>query len=405
VSEPHRQDDLHPFEAEQRQRRTLLGIIRLVFVVILATVTLLTIYQGESGGWAMLIDRWSITLLALAAVFGTVAIAIDILTPEKKIATLFSILFGLLGALLVTSVIGFVIDVLAESYEFGQATQLITPVKLLIGICLAYLGITTVLQTKDDFRLAIPYVEFAKQIRGVRPFVLDTSSLIDARIVDLGRTGVIQSPIVIPQFVITELQSLSDSVDKLKRARGRRGLEMVQKLQREPGLDVTIDEKPVPGKSVDQMVIELAREMQGAVVTADVGLARVAAIRNVAVLNLNDVANALKAMLVPGERVRVTLVRPGEHDGQAVGYLEDGTMVVAEGASGRIGETAELVVTSSLQTSAGRMIFAKSENGEPRPAEPTPPEPVTPPGAEPADERAPTPVRGARPRRGRNPRR
>ena len=407
MSEPRRQDDLHPFEAEQRQRRTLLNIIRLVFVVLLATVTLLTIYRGTRGPTDVLTEHWPITL-AIAAAFGTAAIAIDLLTPTKKIATMFSILFGLLGAMLVTAAIGLVIDVLAESYGFAKQTpEVIGAFKLLIGMCLAYLGITAVLQTKDDFRLVIPYVEFAKQIRGVKPLVLDTSSLIDARIVDLGRTGVIQAPIVIPQFVIAELQTLSDSADKLKRARGRRGLEMVQKLQREPGLDVTIDEKPVPGKAVDQMVIELAQEMQGAVVTADVGLARVAAIRNVAVLNLNDVANALKATLVPGERVRVVLVKAGEHDGQAVGYLEDGTMVVAEAASGRIGEAAELVVTSSLQTSAGRMIFARPEHGEPGATEaaPTNANPHNPPDAEPMDELPPAPVRAGRPRKGRNPRR
>jgi len=351
--------DLHPLEKAQRQRTALLRIIRLTFVVILATITLLTIYRGDTGGTAILIDRWSVTLLVIATVFGAAAIAIDLLTPEKKISTLFSILFGLLGALLVTAAIGFVIDVLAESYEFGQAKQFITPVKLVIGICLAYLGISTVLQTQDDVRLVIPYVEFAKQIRGTRPLMLDTSSLIDARIVDLARTGLIQSPVVIARFVVAELQTLSDSSDKLKRARGRRGLEMTQRLQRDAGLDVSIDESIVPGKNVDQMLVELAREMQGMVVTADVALARVAEIHGIPVLNLNDVANALKPSLVPGEQLRVHLDKPGEQDGQAIGYLADGTMIVAEHASELIGDAADLEVTSSLQTSAGRMIFAK----------------------------------------------
>jgi len=350
--------DLHPLEKAQRQRTALLRIIRLTFVVLLTTITLLTIYRGESGQSDLLIERWPVTL-AIAGLFGAIAIAIDLLTPEKKISTLFSILFGLLGALLVTAAIGFVIDVLAESYEFGQAKQLVGPVKLLIGICLAYLGITTVLQTQDDVRLVIPYVEFAKQIRGTRPLLLDTSSLIDARIVDLARTGLIQSPVVIARFVVAELQTLSDSSDKLKRARGRRGLEMTQRLQRDAGLDVSIDESIVPGKNVDQMLVELAREMQGMVVTADVALARVAEIHGIPVLNLNDVANALKPSLVPGEQLRVHLDKPGEQDGQAIGYLADGTMIVAEHASELIGGVADLEVTSSLQTSAGRMIFAK----------------------------------------------
>lgn len=395
--------DLHPFEKAQRQRVALLRIIRLTFVVLLATITLLTIYRGDSGETDLLIERWPITL-TIAALFGAVAIAIDLLTPVKKISTLFSILFGLLGALLVTAAIGFVIDVLAESYEFGQAKQLVGPVKLLIGICLAYLGITTVLQTQDDVRLVIPYVEFAKQIRGTRPLLLDTSSLIDARIVDLARTGLIQSPVVIARFVIAELQTLSDSSDKLKRVRGRRGLEIIQRLQRDAGLDVSIDESIVPGKNVDQMLVELAREMQGMVVTTDVALARVAEIHGIQVLNLNDVANALKPSLVPGEHLRVHLVKAGEQDGQAVGYLADGTMIVAEHAGELIGDVADLEVTSSLQTSAGRMIFAKPvgwSDDEPKDVsqsdamEPEQPEPA---GGE-------TPNKPRKSPRGRNPRR
>jgi ABC-type transport system involved in multi-copper enzyme maturation permease subunit len=143
--------DLHPLEKAERQRLVLLRIIRLTFVVILATITLLTIYRGGGGETDLLVERWPITL-AVAALFGALAIAIDVLTPEKKIATMFSILFGLLGALLVTAALGFIIDVLAESYNFAQAKEIVISAKLLIGICLAYLGITTVLQTQDDFR-------------------------------------------------------------------------------------------------------------------------------------------------------------------------------------------------------------------------------------------------------------
>jgi uncharacterized protein YacL len=228
----------------------------------------------------------------------------------------------------------------------------------MIGMTFSYLGVVTILQTQDDFRLVIPYVEFSKQIRGPKPLLLDTSSLIDARIADVAATGIIQSPIVIPRFVIAELQLLADSSDRLRRARGRRGLEVTTRLQRS-AIDLTIDETPVPGKAVDQMLVELARQMPATIITADLGLARVAQIQGVSVLNLNDVANALKPSLLPGENLVIRIIKAGEQPNQGVGYLDDGTMVVAENAAQRIGEDASLLVTSTLQTSAGRLIFAK----------------------------------------------
>src|SRR5690606_35480395 len=141
-------------------------------------------------------------------------------------------------------------------------------------------------------------------------------------------TGLIQSPVVIPRFVIAELQTLADSSERLKRTRGRRGLELVGKMQRSPRLDVSVDETPVPGKSVDQMLVELARQLAGSLVTTDIGLARVGKIHGVTVINLNDVALAMKPSFIPGERLRVAIIKPGEQPEQGVGYLEDGTMVV-----------------------------------------------------------------------------
>jgi uncharacterized protein YacL len=314
---------------------------------------------------------------------------IDVFTTRKKIGTLFSVFFGLMAAMLATYAIGAVLDLLANIWTSdlrpgGAVTGVIATAKVLIGIGLAYLCITTVLQTQDDFRLVIPYVEFAKQIRGPRPFVLDSSALIDARIVDLCQAGMVQSPLVIPAFVVAELQLLADSSDKLRRAKGRRGLDVISRLQRVPGLDVSLDETPVPGKAVDQMLVEFARAMPAVIVTADVGLARVAAIQGVKVLNLNDVANALKPSLIPGEQLAVRLLRPGEQPGQAVGYLEDGTMVVAEDGASRIGQEATLSVTSMLQTSAGRLIFGRvvPEGATPGEAEAVPATPgaAPPPG-------------------------
>jgi uncharacterized protein YacL len=277
-----------------------------------------------------------------------------------------------------------------DQRSIDKLKPFMTTFKVMLGITLCYLGITTVLQTQDDFRLVIPYIEFSKIMRGQRPLILDTSALIDARIADVGATGIIQTPLVVPRFVIAELQMLADSHDKLKRARGRRGLDVVRRLQRST-LDVSIDDTIVPGKAVDQMLIELARRIPGTIVTSDLGLARVAEIQSIPTLNLNDVANALKPALVPGETLSLRLIKPGEQHGQAVGYLDDGTMVVADSALHRIGELATVMVTSTLQTSAGRLIFARlhdDESLEPYTDTPEPP---------PSDHHHPTPanVQGA----------
>jgi uncharacterized protein YacL len=190
--------------------------------------------------------------------------------------------------------------------------------------------------------------------------LLDSSALIDARIVDLATTGMVQTPMVAPRFVLLELQALSDSVDKLNRTKGRRGLDAVSRLQRTPGVDITVDETPIPGKSVDQMLIELARLMPAVIVTTDANLNRVARIQNVPVLNLNDVANALKPSLIPGSELSIAVIRAGEQPGQGVGYLDDGTMVVIEEGASAVGGEARVEVTSAMQTSAGRLIFARN---------------------------------------------
>jgi uncharacterized protein YacL len=382
VPDPEPRHDLHPLETAQRQRAILLRFIRAGFVILLVTVTLLNVLRIGPGSGAMdikLAIGWYIPLSA-AITLAAIVIATDLLTPTKKISTLVGVMIGLLVAMLATVALGFVIDLLAATYDIKKIDPLakdadrhidfVATAKLLLGICLSYLGITIVLQTKDDFRLIIPYVEFAKQIRGVRPLLLDTSALIDARVADLAQTGIIQSPIVVPRFVIGELQALADSNDKMKRSKGRRGLDVIGKLQRLPTLDISIDDTTIPGKAVDQMLVELAKRMPASILTADLGLKRVAGIQGVPVLNLNDVANSLKPSLIPGEQLSIRLIKPGEQAGQAVGYLADGTMVVAEDGSPHIGHEATLVVTSSLQTSAGRLIFGRIAEGHPPPPPP-----------------------------------
>jgi len=413
--------DLHPAEAAQRQRAWIVRFVRSAFFILTVTFTLLWVLrppeessaltgmrpvprQGVNENPPTPVDTTQTPLqtgsqpapetapatrfmpyvpatqpqheiarllalnwwlvLSFALIVFAIALLVDLMTPRKKISTIGGVVIGVLAGMLATWALGFVIDLVVEGWipnkdELNALAPTVNQLKILLGITLCYLGVTTVLQTQDDFRLVIPYIEFVKQFRGVRPLLIDSSVLIDGRIADVATTGFLQAPVIIPRFVVHELQVLADSADTMTRAKGRRGLDVIARMQRAPRLDVTIDETPVPGKAVDQMLVELARSMPAVVVTSDTGLARVAAIQNVLVLNINDLSNALKSALLAGESLMLKIMRAGEQPGQGVGYLADGTMVVVEDGGGHIGETAEMVVTSSLQTSAGRLIFAR----------------------------------------------
>ncbi|MFI4896322.1 MAG: PIN/TRAM domain-containing protein [Phycisphaerales bacterium JB059] len=416
---------MDPLEASRRQRRLLLRAVRAGFLVLVMVVVLLNIINIQddptTGGREIgLAINWWIPVGA-ALLLGVIFLTIDIMTPQKRLATISGVILGLLAGLVAAVALGYVVDLIAATWDL-HTSPIVGTVKVLFGIALCYLGVTTVLQTQDDFRLVIPYVEFAKQLRGPRPLLLDSSAIIDARIVEIAETGLIQSPVVIPSFVVSELQLLADNSDKMTRAKGRRGLDIVGRLQRLPALDVSIDETPIPGKAVDAMLVELARRLPGMVVTTDVGLSRVAEIQGVPVLNVNDLANAMKPSVIPGETLRLKIIKPGEQPGQGVGYLDDGTMVVAEDGSDSIGLIVDLKVTSSLQTSAGRLIFGRinEPSREPddaadalaspetprSPSEPSGEKPDAPPtNGSPQPPRSPRPVRPPRGASPRNPRR
>jgi len=402
TSAPPARDARPGFEQDRRARGSLIRVLRVLMLLLMGAVTLLTVLQiGEDPeGSTRVAENWE-TALILALGLAASVIAVDVFTPVKKISTIGGVFLGLLAGMLGAVAFGFVIELIVETYDL-EASRLVGAAKVLTGIALCYLGVTIVLQTQDDFRLIIPYVEFAKQIRGVRPVVLDTSALIDGRIDEIAQTGFVHAPLVIPRFVIGELQLLSDSGDKLKRARGRRGLEMVTRLQRNPRLDVTIDDSAVVGKNVDAMIVELAQMLGASVMTTDTGLARVAGIQGVGTLNLNELAGALKPNVIPGEELTLELIRKGEQTGQAVGYLDDGTMVVVENGVFAIGSRVAVTVTSTLQTSAGRMIFGRLEHAaeddgkgrrDGRPAPAPAPAPASSPGPPPA----PSPASGPPP--------
>ncbi|NOX57778.1 MAG: TRAM domain-containing protein [Planctomycetes bacterium] len=244
----------------------------------------------------------------------------------------------------------------------------ISTLKIVIGVICCYLSVSFIYQTKDDVRFVIPYVEFAKQVKGSRPLLLDTSVIIDGRIADICETHVIESELIVPRFVLQELQLVSDSADRLKRNRGRRGLDILNRMQTAEDIDIRIMDVEMERKdikrSVDEMLVELALDIGGRVATNDYNLNKIAQLRGVVVINVNDLAKSLKPVFLPGERMQIKIIRPGEEHGQGVGYLEDGTMVVVEGGKDAIGKTVGIAVTSALQTSAGRMIFGRVESAQ-----------------------------------------
>jgi uncharacterized protein YacL len=194
----------------------------------------------------------------------------------------------------------------------------------------------------------------------VCPKVVDTSVIIDGRIADICETGFIDGQLVVPQFVLHELQMIADSSDSIKRNRGRRGLDILQRVQKVSGINVQISEKDYPEvKEVDLKLIELARDLSGKIVTNDFNLNKVAQLHGVSVLNINELANALKPVVLPGESMKVFILKEGKEENQGVAYLDDGTMVVVDEARSLIGRNVEIVVTSLLQTTAGKMIFGK----------------------------------------------
>ena len=211
-----------------------------------------------------------------------------------------------------------------------------------LGMILCYVCISLLLQTKDDFRFIIPYVEFAKEVKGLKPYVLDTSVVIDGRIADVVETKILDSQLIMPRFVIAELQAIADSSDRLRRSRGRRGLDILNRLSNNSEVDLKIYDRELPefaGQPVDLKLVLLAKHLQGKIVTNDYNLNKVARLHGVGVINLNDLANALKPVVLPGENLEVRIVKPGEEPGQGVGYLDDGTMVVVEGGREHINKT------------------------------------------------------------------
>ncbi len=356
-----------------------LYILRGTFILLTASVTMLYVLPFQASQSVLLPAQdnqsvqFSHVLLMTLLTLGVtgVIVAADIFTPRKKLSAMSGVFLGLLAGLLAAYALSFVVDLIgllvapAAETERKPFLDLLQGVKVLIGLLTCYMSISLVVQTKDDFRFVIPYVEFAKQIRGQRPILLDTSIIIDGRIVDLAESQVMQGQLIVPRFVLEELQTIADSADSLRRARGRRGLDTLQKLQDNPKADILIEDRDAEGHTVDQKLVALGQELHARIMTNDFNLSKIAGLRDVDVINLNEVATALRPVALPGEPMQIKIIKPGEAANQGVGYLDDGTMVVVERARQQIGKEVQVIVTSTLQTSAGRMIFARYDNPTP----------------------------------------
>ncbi len=229
----------------------------------------------------------------------------------------------------------------------------------LYGVC-GYIGLRIGFKKGDEIHFP-GWNPFSKSLpRSENTKILDTSVIIDGRIADITETGFVEGALLIPQFVLSELQRIADSSDPIKRTRGKRGLEVLHRIQKQVDVDVRIVDTDYPSvKEVDAKLIELAKEVHGKIVTNDSNLNKVAELQGIVVLNINELANSLKPIVLPGEEMNVKILKEGKEMGQGVAYLDDGTMIVVDNGRRQIGRTLDVVVTSVLQTPAGRMIFAR----------------------------------------------
>jgi len=299
--------------------------------------------------------------------FAGLLIAIDEMLKGFSLRAFSATSFGLL----LGTVVALLVD---RSGLFENVDQKPTRWLIRLGLFLGfgYIGIVLAMRSnKEDFSLIIPYVRFSRQNQPDNLLLLDTSVVIDGRIADLIEANFLEGLIVVPRFVLKELQLIADSNDAIKRARGRRGLEMLNRIQRNTRNEVKIHEGDFPDeKEVDSKLVRLARNLNAKLLTNDYNLAKVAELQKVNCVNLHELAKCLRTVLLPGETVTLRIAREGKDKGQGVGYLPDGTMVVVNNAQAAIGQQIDAQVQSTLQTGAGVIVFADLRAGPTRPETP-----------------------------------
>lgn len=323
----------------------MLHIVRAIFVGVCAVL---------GGAIGDQVYKHAIHGLLAGLGAGLCFVLLELAFTRRVASVLSTLMIGLLVGCLAAYFINMALDlVLPESAPVVKSLRNIS-----ITVVLSFLSILIILHMKDDFKFVIPFVELKRESGGSKPVILDTSAIIDGRIADVIDTRVIDTKIVVPRFVLNELQQVADSQDKLKRNRGRRGLDILNRLRKSNGVEVEEVELP-DVQGVDAKLVKLAKMLDARIVTTDFNLNKVAQVQAIEVVNVNDLASALRPVVLQGEKVSIKVIRTGETAGQGVGYLDDGTMVVAEECSNRIGQVVELTITNVLQTSAGRLIFGR----------------------------------------------
>jgi uncharacterized protein YacL len=285
-------------------------------------------------------------------------VVLEVFGRRVSLKGLSSAVFGILLGLLLAWIFSETLNQFPLPKDLS--VEFINNIKLFVVFVFVYLGLTLGIKGKDEFNLVIPYVKFKRQDMRDERIVVDTSSIIDGRISDIVKTNFIEAKFIVPRFVLNELHALADSTDHMKRQKGKRGIEILHSLKKETNIDVEIYDQNVESvKSVDEKIVKLAQDLESKVLTTDYNLNRIAQLQGVKVLNINDLANALKPTFMAGQRFTLKLIKEGKEQNQALGYLEDGTMVVVEGAKRLIGKTVPIEVTSVLQSSSGRIVFTK----------------------------------------------
>jgi uncharacterized protein YacL len=358
--------------------RGLFTIIGLILGYIIGDQIIRTSYFIKVGYFSSSPIKTIIFLILSTILFGIIlflispwinAIIIRVMdyverSVQKLPAT--EILFGTTGAILGLIISALFVNILARIPIIGAVLAVV------VAIVIAALGANIAIRKREEIlvlfaninvrKTAINKEKKVKIEHNGYPKVLDTSVIIDGRIFDICQTGFIEGTLIIPNFVLAELRHIADSSDGLKRNRGRRGLDILNKIQKELSINVQISEKDFPDiQEVDNKLLKLAQFLNGKVVTNDYNLNKVAEFQGVPVLNINELANGVKPVVLPGEEMRIQIIKDGKESGQGVAYLDDGTMIVVEGGRKHIGEVKDVVVTSVLQTAAGRMIFAKQK--------------------------------------------
>ncbi len=296
--------------------------------------------------------------LLIGVVVGLVVVLIDRLLKGISLRAFSSATFGLLLGLIFANLLS------ASDVLRFQPDTMQWAVRLIVYSVFGYLGMMLAMRSnRDEFSLIIPYVRFSRETLAHEPLIIDTSTIIDGRIAELCATGFLSRALVVPRYVLSELQALADSRDVMKRERGRRGLEILNQLQHSREIDLTIHESGSDNGPVDERLVRTAKILQARLLTNDAALAQVARLQQVPALNLNELTRALRPTINAGDEMELELIKEGRETHQAVGYLPDGTMIVVNHARQHIGGAVKIAVSSALQTASGRLIFAELKNG------------------------------------------